>query len=142
MDDFFINGEGNKARIVRMQTHSEAISTASKIVSDMANRIVQEMKKITGADKDGPIPEPHDLEPDVAKQVMLMMFGQIFATKSGMGQANLDTTSDYFKMVEQLYPELTDQHYKVNISFGDTITDDIVIKVEGITQMPTKADIH
>lgn len=137
MEDFFVNGEAKKVKIARAQAHTEAVSASADVFRQMMTRIIESTREIAGCEGED-VPEPHSLEPDIAKKVLLAMIEHVVATGNGLNNASKTSNTDYFNVIESFFPELKPKHYRVQISFGDKAEDPAVIQIADIINLPTE----
>ena len=133
MDDFFINGETKKIKIVRAQAYAEAIDGAAKTFSNMLDEIIKRSKEISESEE---IKEPYQMTHEEGHKTMLMMMEVILATSRGLDGANRQQSKRYYDTIEMTTPEITNMHYGVSINYGEKPEQPVTVKIHSVSSMP------
>ena len=145
MDDFFINGETQKIKIVRAQAHNESVKAMQGVHNSMMGSIAYKMNVAVGNtaignNTIGSMPEPHSLTPEQSKEVLLGVIELIMSTGNALNISARTSEKMYFGMVEKFHPELANHSYRVSFSFGEEIGESVTVKVSDIDAQ--KVNLH
>lgn len=134
MEDFFINGETKKLKIVRAQAYSEALAGASSVMGRLVDEIISKAKEITGTD------EPYEMTDKQGKETLMAVMELVLSTTSGISASSRQQEKLYYDTIEMTTPELVGLHYGVKINYGKAIDEEAVVSIHSISSMPS--EIH